>query len=198
MSLNLIQTCFRFEDDNLFALDTPDFERLLGEGRLAWPLKNVLTPPEVGLAYDGDAGDFSFVFEPDADLDLFLDRARLVTFLREPTPALVLAEAPPLRQLLLRALPAVKSSLPQQRLGEQRRWWRMGQSAPFPATVLTSRAKTAIRRKGSFYGMAGICRCGEPGCASSYGWVEEHVVLLAIEKDGSHWEVCLFPCRFAA
>lgn len=193
MPLNLIQAYF--EDGNLFALDTPDFERLLREGQLAWPLKTELTLPEVGLAYDGDATDFSFVFEPDADLDHFLERARVVTLRREPTPALVLAETSPLRQLLLRTLPVVKDSLPQQRLGEQRRWWRLGKPAPFPATVLTAQAKTAIRRRGSFYGMAGICRCGEPGCASSYGWVEEQVVLLAIEKNGSDWEVHLFPCR---
>ena len=191
MSLQLKRVSFRPDYDTVIGLSTEQFEQLLERGELAWfpPLR--VDTRELALVYDAEANDFSFLFEPQADLDLFLERARLVKLVAEPKSALVLHTPDPLREVLLAQLPEIKTDLRQ----EKRPRWLFKRRCPFPNTVLTAAAQAAIQVTGSFYGMAGVCKCGEPLCASSYGWIDDHVVLLSVEMDGSTLdEIGLFPC----
>ena len=192
MPLNLKRVSFRPDDDTAIGLSTEEFEQLLGSGELAWSSPLSTKTKDLALVYDADASDFNFLFEPQANLDLFLDRARLGKIVAEPESALILHTPEPLRDVLLAALPEIKMDF----LQEKRHRRLIGGSCPFPATVLTEEAKSAIKSAGSFYGMVGVCKCGEPLCASSYGWIKDRVVLFSVEMDGSAIdEVGLFPCR---
>jgi hypothetical protein len=192
MPLNLKRVSFRPDYDTLIGLSTEEYEQLLDSGELVWSPPLRAKARDLALVYDADASDFDFLFEPQADLDLFLERARLVKMVAEPQSALILHTPTSLRDVLLTALSDIKMDF----LQEKRHRWLIGRSCPFPATVLTEEAKSALRSTGNFYGMAGVCKCGEPICASSYGWIKDRVVLFSVEMDGSVIdEVGLFPCR---
>jgi hypothetical protein len=38
-------------------------------------------------------------------------------------------------------------------------------------------------------GLLSICECGEPGCGSMGGWVEDYTYLLTVEAGGGIWNV---------
>ena len=173
-----------------------DFERLLNEGRLAWTSRQEPRALAVALACDASASDLDFEYEPEASLNTFLDDTYVVTYLRDPAPALALADSAPLREVLLRALPEAVMHLPKLPM-TKKRWYEPREHWSFMGTVPTETARKALQFTGAFYGLAGICRCGEIGCGSSYAWIQDRVVLLAIEKDGSDLEIHLFPCRIA-
>lgn len=190
---NLFQTRFWTDDETLLALDIADFEHLLKEGQVKRTCLQELDAPTVVLAYDANVNDLDFEDEPEASLDTFLDRTRVVTHLPDSAPVLALADPAPLREVLLRALPEAATHLPKLPM-TKKRWYEFWEHWSFMGTVPTKAARAAIKRTGMFYGLAGICRCGEIGCGSSYVWIKDRVVLLAIEKDGSDLEVHLFPC----
>ncbi len=194
MTLNLFQTRFWADDETLIALNTADFERLLTEGRLEWISMPGMGASTIALAYDASVNDLDFEDEPEASLDTFLNHTRIVTHLLDPVPALALADPAPLREVLLRALPEATMHLPRLPL-TKKRWYESWDHWSFMGTVPTREVRAAIKHSGTFYGLAGICRCGEIGCGSSYVWIKDRVALLAIEKDGSDLEVHLFPCR---
>jgi len=193
MTLNLFQTRFWADDETLIALSTADFKRLLNEGRLAWTPTLRMDALTIALAYDAGVNDLDFEDEPEASLDTFLDHTRIVTHLLDPVPELALADPAPLREVLPRTLPEATTHLPELPLAKKR-WYESWEHWSFMGTVPTREVRTAIKHTGTFYGLAGICRCGEIGCGSSYIWIKDRVVLLAIEKDGSNLEVHLFPC----
>lgn len=194
MTLNLFQTRFWADDETLIALTTADFERLFTEGRLEWTSMPGIGASTIALAYDASVSDLDFEYEPEASLDTFLNHTRIVTYLLDPAPALALADPAPLREVLLRTLPEVTTHLPELPL-TKKHWYEPWEHWSFMGTVPTSDVRAAIKHSGQFYGLAGICQCGEIGCGSSYVWIKDRVVLLAIEQDGSDLEVHLFPCR---
>lgn len=193
MTLNLFQTRFWADDETLIALSAADFERLLTEGRLEWTSMQGMDASTIALAYDASVNDLDFEDEPEASLDIFLNRTRIVTHLLDPVPALALADPAPLREVLLRTLPEATMHLPRLSL-TKKRWYEFWEHWSFMGTVPTREVRAAIKHTGEYYGLAGICRCGEIGCGSSYVWIKDRVVLLAIEKNGSDLEVHLFPC----
>jgi len=193
MTLNLFQRRFWADDETLITLNTADFERLLTEGQLEWTSMQGMDASTIALACDASVNDLDFEDELEASLDTFLNHTRIVTHLLNPVPVLALADPAPLREVLLCTIPEATTHLPELPL-TKKRWYESWEHWSFMGTVPTREARATIKHTGTFYGLAGICQCGEIGCGSSYVWIKDRVVLLAIEKDGSDLEVHLFPC----
>jgi hypothetical protein len=200
---NLFRTRFQFRDGALIPLETADFERLLRDGQLAWTPNDEPDRLDLALAYDAGAKDsedeldvwYNFLEQPEAALNRFLDRARFVTLSLDSPSAVLLADPTPLRDILLRALPEAEPQLPLRSL--TRKIFLLPDHWSFMRTVPIKAALDAIKSAGSFFGQAGVCRCGHDFCASSYLWVQNRVVLLAVDFDGMNDpEIHLFPCRF--
>ncbi|MDX9953481.1 MAG: hypothetical protein RBT75_05275 [Anaerolineae bacterium] len=201
---NLFRTRLQFRDGALIPLETADFERLLRDGQLAWTPNDEPLRPNLALAHDAGERDsegdldvrYNFLEQPEAALNRFLDRARLVTFRLDSPAAVLLADPAPLRDILLRALPEAEAQLPQLPLTSSS--WLLGcVEWSFLSTVPIKAALNSVKFSGAFFGQAGVCRCGHDFCASSYLWVQNRVVLLAVDLHGmKDPEARLFPCRF--
>ncbi len=190
MALNLKAVCFQPIDDTVIGLATEEFEQWLRLGEMELPATLQVEAGTLVLVFDEEASDFFFQYDPQTDLNLFLERARLARIGPESASTLVLLTTDPLREVLLAALPEIKADSGK----EKRPRWPFRRLYSFPATRLTQAARAALLSPRSFCGLVGVCRCGEPGCGSSYAWIEECTVLLGVEIHGNRLDkIWLFP-----
>jgi hypothetical protein len=193
MDLRRVRGRYHYPFGTLVCLEVADFLRLLQDGRLTWPAASEGHAGDLVLVHDTRMDDACWVYESEEDLDLLIDHARMAVITLEPEPALTLADPAPLRELLPRAASEIRDELPEDRFEKLR--FRMFREATGLLTTSPIRAaKRAIEQTGAFYDMAGVCHCGEPGCASSHVWIEDYTVLLLFEDRDT---IALLPCRIA-
>jgi hypothetical protein len=144
------------------------------------------------VSLDSDDTAFVYGYDPLA-FEAFLRQAYLAT--AEPQH-LILSDARPLYDLLRETVPDVLARIPAVTLESFLRpaaGYPLGDlKMPFSRTDMGIRA---LKRGQPFSGMFSVCPYdGEPGCYSTYAWIEERICLSMAVRDGdlSLW---LFPFR---
>jgi hypothetical protein len=124
------------------------------------------------LQFDESVSDYFFEFEPEQDIERFLQHARFADVVRgrllacrEDLLGVVAIQAKLLPSVSL--VVDVASDLP----------------PPFRFNPMLD-AWDAISRGGEFRGMVTVCRCGIAGCFSQYAWVRDSVCLALFTISG--------------
>ena len=143
------------------------------------------------LSVNGSLSNYFFEFEPEKDIDIFIDNAYLTNFYPKTGKVkLIDGYAEPLKVLLPRKAPENKD------IAVFEKSHFLQEEITFNNVLIEGAMKEL--ETGNFKGQISCCDCGEPGCSSEYLWAEHNVGLVRCRiVAASLIEVQLFPFRFS-
>jgi hypothetical protein len=171
------------ERDSILELEGRDYSRLQSDLRSTWnhPLRNIRPSrqrrvpavTDVCLAIDTSRSDFWFEFEPQRDLNLFLDWSCLATY--DVANALVsrCSKASLREELNMRTKHDVAAIA--------RPFLPVEDGRDGYGNFFVGSAAKMWTETGHFFGKLAVCGCELPGCAATYAWLEGNNGLLLVE-----------------
>ena len=189
--LNLI-----FDEDTILKLTNEQFQQLIATRETITdfaPAREYWIDEDFSrlfLALNDASSDLYFEFEPEEDINTFVQNAYLTHFFPKTSKIkLINNYDQTLEKLLLNKLDDLDNIL-------QIRKDDFPEKQKVFIHTLNQNAVDTLLKTGYMKGLVSCCECGIPGCSSEYIWAKNFTILISFKIESSELlEVCLYPFR---
>ena len=191
IDLNLL-----FDEDTILKLTNEQFQQLITTRETITdfaPAREYLIEEgffRVFLALNESSSDLSFEFEPEEDINTFIQNAYLTHFFPKTGKIkLINNYDQPLEKLLLNKQDDLDTIL-------QIRKDDFPEKQKSFLYTLKHNAVDTLLKTGHMKGIISCCECGIPGCSSEYIWAKDFTILISFKIESSELlEVSLYPFK---
>ncbi|MEO5942812.1 MAG: hypothetical protein ABIP30_06820 [Ferruginibacter sp.] len=192
MNLNIC-----FSGETLFKLTNYQFEVLKSSGEYISdfaPSKDYSIAEDeyarLFLVYNSEASNFSFEFDPEDDIDQFINNSTLVNFYPKTGKLEVI---PSLNKTLKEILPALCEEKEMTKVISKK---LADIESVLHDEILSEKAEVLLA-SGNFKDQVCCCSCGVSGCSSEYLWAQNFYVLAKfLVSESELAEICIYPFKF--
>ena len=185
-----------FDEETMLRLTNEQFKQLVVIGETVTefaPAKEYYIDEDFSrlfLSFDGSSSDFFFEFEPEEDINNFIKNSYLTEFFPKTGKIKLISKYDqPLEKLLLNKQVEINDILQiaKDKFSEEQKIF---------TGTLNQNAVDSLLKTGDIKGLISCCECGIPGCASTYLWAKEFIVLISFHIESSELQqVCLYPFK---
>ena len=191
MDLQLI-----FDQENTLELTNEQFKMLVNSGETMadfFSAKDYYFKDDFSrlfLSYDSSLSDFFFEFDPEDDINKFIQNAYLTNFFPKTGKIKLIPNFnQPLGNLLLNNKHQINDII-------QIKKERFSSEQKIFTDVLNKNSLDKLLSTGDFKGQITCCECGEKGCSSQYLWANDSIGMISFHILAAKFvSVCLYPFK---